>query len=58
MKPPLKLVAFALVLAGAFGGGAAVGAATGPIGGASTSPSVHHVPASQPSPSTMSHQGG
>ncbi|MGB2757372.1 MAG: hypothetical protein WBD02_06870 [Acidimicrobiia bacterium] len=42
MKPPLKLAAFALLLAAAFGGGAAIGAAVSPIGEASTPPAQHH----------------
>jgi len=36
VKAPAKLAAYALVLAAAFGGGAAVGTAVGPIDGGST----------------------
>ena len=47
MKPGVKLGAFALLLAAVFGGGAAVGAAVGPIdvGGA-----ADHEPTTVPHP--------
>lgn len=42
MKPPLKLAVFALMLAAAFGSGAAIGAALSPIGETSKPPAQHH----------------
>ena len=56
MKPGIKLAAFALLLAAVFGGGAAVGAAVGPIdvgGGADHGPA----PVDGPSASTVPHPG-
>ena len=52
-KPAPKLLAFAVALAAAFGGGAAIGGAVGPIDvGGDDEHVVEHTPESEPTPTT------
>ena len=57
MSPGVKLAGFALVLAAAFGVGAAVGTAAGPIdvGGGGDHPAAHD---ERPSTATVPHPAG
>ena len=59
MSVPAKLGAFGVVLALCFAGGAAVGAAVGPIDvGGSTAPEHQPEPAHDPAPEPVDHEGG
>lgn len=63
MNAPTKLGIFAVVLASAFGGGLAAGAAIGPIDDPAPEPHAVHQeepapgPAPTPTPSTETHDG-